>query len=143
MRLITLLIFLSLTACGKFESKKAIIDQALLPHIEQYKIDKKIHLGISDIEYIDVVFGELNRGQVGVCYIYDGGYKIIYIDRVYWSGMDESTKLVLIYHEMGHCDLGIMEHSEDYTIMGEYLMSGVDFNMNRDYYLNLLFKEHK
>jgi len=140
-RILSLSLFLFLAACGKFDTHKpAFIDKAILPYVMMYVNDKKAFQGTSAIRKIDIYFKSLyQEGYDGVCY-YRGPWRYIEIDPTFWSHASNAEKRVLVYHEMGHCDLNL-DHDPGYSIMNPFGMAGNVFNANRDYYLDLLFKK--
>lgn len=137
---------LILSACGQIEhtpQQTLGVDFAFIPFIEEYKTDKHRYTGSKSIKNISVIFQSMNQeGVDGLCSIIDNS-RIIRIDPVAWFYSSYYDKLALFYHEMGHCDLGILEHTSDNTIMNTSGIWGYELASNRDYYLNLLFTEGK
>jgi len=129
-----------LTGCGEFiPVTQARIDPVLLPYIELYQLNKYAYKKTYEIKKIDAVFFSYS-GLDGLCKISNTGYRIIEINPEYWFNATENEREVLIYHEMGHCDLNL-NHSETYSIMYPYGITGSTFGANKSYYLNLLFNE--
>lgn len=142
-RLLLSLSLLVTVACGKFQTPgPAYIDPNLLPYVMDYQVNKKLYIGVSTIRKIDIVFGSLSQnGWDGVCY-YRGPYRKIVMDAGYWydSSTTEDDRLVLMHHELGHCDLNL-DHTDDQTIMNPYAIPGSVYRIKPSYYLDMLFRK--
>lgn len=142
MKLLLLVSFflLSLTACSDFKAadfEPVKIDPAFDTILEQYKNDKFRFLGTREVKKINVLFYTQDSPVIGECITSDN--KTILIDPADWFYSSPNDQITLLYHEMGHCDLGIVNHATTNTIMNEYHLSGYDFGLNPDFYLNELF----
>ena len=67
--------------------------------------------------------------------------RLIQIDPVSWLFGSWDDKIVLFYHEMGHCDLDIHGHTDGQTIMNPYGITGYQFAADREGFLKKLFTE--
>lgn len=143
-----LLIFLvncSLPDPRKFKS----IDQEALPYVQLFES----HWG-NKIGDIPIGFTDLHEGITGRCVKYLKGKKEIQIDRKSWDGMlQESMRVGLIFHELGHCALGLQHDTtfianpsvSDFiryiprSFMYPYDFYSDFYSDNEDYYINQLF----
>jgi len=144
---ISLSLLLMLTGCSGYDPDE-YVDPAFTPFIKQYVKDKGLYTGIGSIRRIGIRFGNLTT-LAGVCrvksvkeFFVKRKYYNITIDKTIWDKIDDATRLLLFYHEMGHCDLSLL-HTTDKSIMNSFLMPVSLFNNDPDYYLNQLFKEGK
>lgn len=106
MRLPCVLIILLFSACGKGPAP-AIVDPTLAPYLAKFESD----IGAS-VAGINVQFADTEKVQpgtlgevVGECTRWSDGTRTIQIDSTYWAASDESQRVELIYHELGHCAL--------------------------------------
>ncbi len=94
-------------------------------------------------------FGTKFEGKViGVCYY---PFRKIEINKLYWDKASDTEKEMLIFHELGHCELH-RDHNKSFILdnnnneIPESLMYPKMFNPNiylnyRDYYIMELFNE--
>lgn len=130
-----------LTGCGQFKSAKiepSNVDPAFETILTRYKNDKVTYLGTSNTARIDILFYTQEYPVIAVC-IRSGNNRTILVDPYYWVNSSIYDQITVFYHEMGHCDLGIWEHSDTPTIMNEYVLDGNTFRSNETYYLEELF----
>lgn len=102
--LITLLV-----SCGGEIKPQITTDLVFKPYLEE--------LSISTIT--PIAFKDLPQGLGAQCNIYDNGYsREILVDRTYWDTISDSYRLVLIAHEIGHCDYNLphVEGTQDLLI---------------------------
>lgn len=128
----------SLTGCGHFMAfQKTTYPEELKPFMVRY-IDAKItHHNNGDFSKpILITFGELESPTAATCSNFGFKGRII-IDKETWDYSDFYTRLVLVFHELGHCDLNYMFHVPD-TLMNSYLLHGVNDD-NIDRYVKQLF----
>lgn len=125
---------LALSSCGK---KPVIVDAELLEYAMRFEQD----MGVSTAG-INMVFGELEGSKVGLCSIKNGEVKIT-VDKEYWATIAEPQRESLMYHELGHCAMGL-GHDEakndngcPRSIMFPYLFVSC-YNSFRDYYISEL-----
>ena len=133
---------LFLTACGGFEAIGPVtIAPEFMPYFLQYRIDKFNYTGSQSIRRINIIFSKL-EDYSAVCLFKNKGEETIEVDPEVWFKSTDTFKTILIYHELGHCDLNL-EHTTENFIMNPYLIDDILFNTNRNYYLTMLFKEGK
>lgn len=125
---------LMLSACGK---KEAVVD----PELSEYAMRFEREMGVTT-EGINMGFGSLKSPSVGLCSIKNGEVRIT-IDRAFWDTIGEEQREHLMYHELGHCAMGL---DHDNSIMGNncpksmmypYLFVNCYLN-HRDYYISEL-----
>lgn len=101
-----------------------------------------------------VLFNSLKGDTVGRCTTWVFGSRIVEIDYLYFSLIDEPSKEQLILHELGHCALNRFEHDNSRitypgelrtmpkTIMAEQVFNSIDmryYKKYRKYYIDELF----
>jgi len=120
MRFLLLLIFLS--SCGQLKgltdkihdpkNKNPRKHNTTDPVFEPYIAEFESYYG-NNITDIPINFGTLEGRRVGVCYTWSSGYREIEIDKKQWEKeLTEDQKYALIFHELGHCELG-RGHKDD------------------------------
>lgn len=143
--LLSIILLFSLS-CAKYESNISYVsvDYAFNGMLEEYKNTKYQYLNTRDTYPISIIFRSLRQdGFEGMCTRYSNGMLVIEIDPVAWYFGTIWDQRALFYHEMGHCDLGIWEHTEDITIMNSYGIWGNQLAANPDFYYRKLFIERK
>jgi len=111
MRLLIFLIFIftfALMSCGQFQSiKDPRTIHGVNPIFKPY-IDEYIYYKGRGLDYeIAIQFTDLPSNEGGLCTRFASGERQIEIDKDLWDNyLYEDTKLELIAHELGHCDLG-------------------------------------
>lgn len=102
---------------------------------------------------IPINFGPIEEDQYeGVCHEYSDGLKEIIIRKEWWDSESESSRRLMIFHELGHCSLG-RDHNDNRipnksntmlypeSIMSSTLMSPDYFSTyEREYYIELFTK---
>lgn len=135
---IIILLTLFMTACGHFyPTGPSIIDPELQPYYDLYIEHKETYTGFGNSAKVNMRFNILPGQYIGRCWKYSNGYRLIEIDRLFWSTASEKDREVLIFHELGHCDLN-RGHVEN-SIMRPYHLNGYIFSQNETLYLQELF----
>lgn len=119
------------------------VDPAFEEVLQSYKTDLLAYRGIVYFDHVSIVFADIHTNTnpaVGYCYM--GKTQLIEVDRHFWDAIDQDQKTVLLYHELGHCDL-MLDHTDGLNIMNPYLINGWMFANNRDLFLRMLFLEGK
>lgn len=117
-----LMIAMNLIGCG-IDEQKQVIDERLKPLVLEFQADFG-HVSSS------VVVGKLDNGSLATCFDYKGARtmygekavnKIIF-DEKYFEGLSPIIKKAILWHEAGHCELGL-DHSAagDYTLTDPYM----------------------
>ena len=142
-----------LSGCRENANKEIIIENEFVEYVDRFVAEaaaRGIEIDFSDtgllIEFRDAVSTESG----GVCYL---GRHHIQIEKFYWDGYNDLQREGLIFHELGHCELGRL-HKNDTLPNGEWLsrMRGdpipddASYVINytgtrRDYYVDELFDE--
>jgi hypothetical protein len=136
MSLYKLLPLLFLLGCGHF--KELYIEPEFRPIVDMYNDLKIEALGVGQYHQISMYFDNLDSPTAGICYRYSDGTREIYIDKLQWDNMSLYSRQVLIFHEMGHCDLGL-KHAPSPSIMQERLLSDYTYSLDRQFYIDQLF----
>jgi hypothetical protein len=108
--------------CGKEISRPTLnqdIDPAFAPYWQSFKDEANARFLSSSVSEQDVYiqFGDLDENLHGECIDGRGGDSIV-ISRDYWDTIDQTQREILIFHEIGHCQL-TRPHVGD----GGYLLS--------------------
>jgi hypothetical protein len=82
---------------------------------------------------------ELNSGVIGYC---THGGEIRFLTS-FWATASATTRLVLAYHELGHCALGLDHHDGEADIMNTYLLNEVIADEEWDELVNKMFGRAK
>ena len=105
--------------------------ESFYDHIKDIRID------------IPINFLPLKAGIGGQCVTYYTGEKEIFISMAMWPELGEIQRMLLIWHEMGHChlnrahDYGIVD-GRPASIMYPYVLDDELFLDNEDYYIREL-----
>lgn len=97
------LLFLFLAAC--VQDHAIFVEPDLRPYVDQYEKDSG-----TKVVGVTIRFGEIpNEKHVGICYKtidpFGGAKREIVIRKEYFDKITENQRMVLIYHELGHCYL--------------------------------------
>lgn len=143
---ITVTIIVTVACAGP--SIPRIVDPALEPFVGQFEalLGHQVHMtvGFGDLTAEDVVF---NEDVVGLCsYQQTAPYSpLITIDKQYFDNTDLGSQIELIFHELGHCELGRVHTSaldaskQPLSIMYPVNFGGSQFMINEQAYVNELF----
>jgi hypothetical protein len=80
------------------------------------------HQGFPAKVTVAIMFGETGHSDaLGTCFKYKNGYRYIAISKGYWAFLNEAQRTQLIWHELGHCQLGLMHNTSNVpTLMRAY-----------------------
>jgi hypothetical protein len=146
---------LILCKCIDDNASNVIVDSAFAKYVDAF-----IESGRSrgrDIDFsdtgLDIRFGEVNQNAGAECFELgnsaDGSHRIR-ISEPYWNEIDELAREVMIFHELGHCELERIHDNQLFSI-GDWksIMRGypipnkdpaINFHASRKkYYLDELF----
>lgn len=138
----SLLIFLSGCSGRHFDT---FIDSEFIPYIDMYRADKLHYNNISTIKHITMQFKSASN-SIGVCIKQKIGFNMTYsieIDPKNWFNSTADERQLLVYHELGHCDLNLPHSNTPISIMNEVLMDEYTFSSTKNYYINMLFTKGK
>lgn len=130
--MLILAIILFLSSCAK---PKIIVDPQLAVYVQRFEqaLGKKTRFSIQ--------FGKLDEGLVGVCIDYGDNVEIKISD-YHWPDLDEAHREEVMFHELGHCELGrghVNGIANGRPISVMYPMNfGDEYAEHRDYYIKEL-----
>ena len=166
--MIKLILTLSLlfVACGSMEPSKKLIyniqyskDTDLSDILKEYKRDKKTYLGTDKsfynirFKFVDKFYhssGKMVKGSCARGGQLVGNNRLIRFKKSNWDSILYHNKRLLVYHELGHCDLdlehyggGIMQESDLSTIEGDFSdLVARFFNLKTKYGINKIAQNH-
>ena len=97
-------------------------DQFLREQVTKFSIDaRKRKVPCFTMESALLVDGLItdNKNAVGYC---DFSYGI-FINRDFWMWASVQTRNTIVYHELGHCALGLEHHEGELDIMNPYIQA--------------------
>lgn len=121
------------------------------PAFQAYVSDFELYFA-TEVDY-PIQFGDTGADSIGLCYKWIGGYKEIVLSEKYWNKIDNNQRRELVYHELGHCQLGLDHNDTETTfpdigsgsypasIMRSYVFDSVEAQimlLQMDYYLKQL-----
>lgn len=135
--------------------QKPFIHSEILPYVKEFEAFYGKKVENTSINFTDF----LGSSVVGICLSHSKNSdwynsKVIKLDRRYWNESSKSSKEILIFHELGHCELN-RDHDDDFikiksgskevfmskTIMNSYIIDEDKYKENRSYYLIELFSK--
>jgi predicted SprT family Zn-dependent metalloprotease len=141
MKLLLLITLLVATACGKEQTPVFQYGRLVPAELETYVASFEKHYGKS-LENIRFDFVSLAKPTVGRCWMDE---HLVEFDKDYWDNANETTRELLVYHELGHCELR-REHTDakhtDYrpvSIMHPILLWYVEYLAHKQEYIDELF----
>jgi hypothetical protein len=140
-----LFLSVALVGCGGFSTRKGFVDPAFISYYKNFEIDELRFHGNGITHDISIKFADIKdpRGpQIAALCSDFVNPRLIEVDRLHWAGLSETSRKVLIYHELGHCELDL-DHTTDLTIMNQYLMNDTYFNSDPEGFISLLFLQGK
>lgn len=114
-RLFGYLAIIASLACGN----KGSIDPAFSSYISDF--EAKVGVAVSDL---DMRFNALKAPYLGVC-IHKTTTNEVQIDPAAWDRMEDPGRESLIFHELGHCVLGLSHNDTFVTVDGYYIEGSV------------------
>lgn len=96
-RIIILACLLLTTGCA---DAPAPIDEALRPFVNRFEttLGKKIKFSMR--------FVDMDHKYAGMCFVYLDGNRKVEISDYWWPQMTENGQEQVVFHELGHCELG-------------------------------------
>ena len=126
--LLASLIICVLTSCG---GDKTIID----PEFKVFVSDFEQKIGVK-VQNIIIKFSPTKYPIIGMC-ITGGETNEIHIDPQNWMGINKDGQELILYHELGHCILGL-PHDDRRSTLDNVSVEGSIMNTyffgNRSYY---------
>lgn len=121
----------ALSACGRGVGSYSV-DSAFEPYVRQFEQDAEAAGRSANVRALSMHFGATARdSEQGFCA--DGATPQITINPKAWAEASETTRKVLVYHELGHCVLG-RTHRDDQirSLLGPYPASLMHSELIRD-----------
>lgn len=138
-----------LSGCGTFKVSNGIYAPSyLIDYIDDYLDDKEKFYGYKEVNYpIFFSFSKLKKPVIANCStVIVKGYgetfkKHIKIDIDFWNRSDYCEVKLVIYHELGHCDLSLSHNNTSLMIMNSNKNSITDsFCKDDSNYIEQFFK---
>ena len=117
-----LILIIVLVGCGKRDSDHSFrfslttdgakvreVDATLEPFVGSFEDEWRQKIAFK------VAFGNLDTGSAGHCLEWTNNDKLVEIDRVYFQTLNKDQQEALVWHELGHCALGL-DHDEKLVI---------------------------
>lgn len=150
--ILLVLVILINFGCGQgFVLGDAGIDPLFRQHIAKFERILGVRVNVA------VQFADLWPNQYGVCHVRGGknsGRSEVEIDAVSWDRFDEGMREQILFHELGHCVLGL-NHDNSRGTVGRYPESPLSimymysfgdrlvYQENLDYYYNELYQKSR
>ena len=135
MKYLLLLLAVALQGCGRHQAAE------FAPYVNEFRdILKANNVAdlYSNVDGVSIEFAPSDHGEDARCSYRFIAPPLITVRKEVWDVADDSSKRMLIYHELGHCVLG-RDHTEERSIMnGKYRV--VDFEKNQEFYLEELLR---
>lgn len=134
---------LSLVACG---AKKGVQDPAVVEYVQRYESTFGRDVSSQTITMVDKIENTSAPGTVGVCF---SGADEIHILRSYWDKASDLQKQMVVFHELGHCDMheehrvGLQPDNCANSIMYPYTLSDTCYTEHMSDYLKELIANRK
>ena len=143
--LLLILLFLQI-ACGTKETREF---GEFEPYITQFELEAAKHHWPLKIISLTVKFGTLPSQTLAMCTV-NHQESLITVNETRWSGLSNTQKTIVLYHELGHCVLNRRhDNSEDpkkekkiKSIMHAHPLIASDYELHEDAYLAELFFEN-
>jgi hypothetical protein len=115
--------FFSLSSCEPDTIFITVVDEPLQAYFDRF-IDEAAIRGL-DVSYatsqVDAHIGEITEPNViGQCAWSQNHQHSITLDRQYWSSANDMQREFVVFHELGHCVLGL-QHIDDSDANGNCL----------------------
>jgi hypothetical protein len=163
------LVMVLVSSCGKGSNKPTNPDRPPLPippqdehtldidGFEEYIFDFEddaakhgnVQLTITDLI---IFFKDIENENIGTenekiilgrCYVSPNRTPIVHIDPGHWSGLSDTSRKLLVYHELGHCILERKHEDDVPSIMSAYLLNKFEYEEKEEYFLEELFDSSK
>lgn len=94
------------------------------PYVDKFIADSVIVREPVKIDNLIIHFADLskNPNTLGQCTVGMGTVPTIEIDFKHWGSLEEATRVALLYHELGHCVLGLSHTENPNSIMYPYIL---------------------
>lgn len=141
---------LSLIGCGVEDneaySRNKVYDvNGFEGYIQLFEQEAAMHGKLIKIDDISIVYKVLENDKNGSiklaqCRMPNKSYSPrIEVDPIKWKKLTTVGRMLVIFHELGHCVL-LYDHRDEYlSIMNTYLMDPKQFTKNENLYMDELF----
>lgn len=77
------------------------------PEFESIFLEFTTICQLEAIPEIPIGFADIEGSAAGLCIELEDGTKEILIDEPYWNSANDRQRAYIVYHELGHCVLGL------------------------------------
>lgn len=122
----SLIILFAIVSCGPFEDtddykpyRGGPGSQSVDPEMQEYYNRFEVKIGVN-ANHIPSTFSYIKEHEnaVGLCWDYGYHDHEIEIDIDYWNRVSDLGREQLIFHELGHCALGLGHNEETFNVKG-------------------------
>ena len=127
-------------SCAGIQSVIINVEPTIQEHIDTYFIEKLKELDSNKPSHaIEFKFADLDDTRLGACRFHRDPTRprVVEIDHEKWLGASNSRREQLVFHELGHCDLGIL-HTKAGIMRANQLQDSF-YVSNRDILVHELF----
>lgn len=151
-----------LSGCGLIQNRPAgTIEPQFIPYVSYFSSKAEDNqVGIGDLYSLSVNFSEdtdpNNKNTLGICIRHSDSQQV-YIRKSYWDKASIIDREELIFHELGHCLLGLQHDNSlqiardfatnvntdfrlPHSIMNPYHLGNIVYGDNREEYIRQLFQ---
>jgi hypothetical protein len=122
---------LSVMACGRSVAPE------FQTYLTDFEADAKRFGRDVNTDSISISFGDTGSPNNGaICHT---GSKEIIVQKALWDVDDDTERKIIVYHELGHCVLGL-DHSTELGIMYPSRVPEVVYKLNPDSFLTKFFE---
>ena len=157
---------LSLLSCGVFEEEEKEIAEPFYDLLNAF-LDEAKHRGY-DIysDHLVMRFGEIDQSdrQIAICVTYISSNPVqeiakkrsdwrkvfgpgkapeVIVPLQNWDLLSATQREITIFHELGHCLLGLGHYDDKPAIMNTYIMSSRYYRENREVLIDELFDSYR
>lgn len=130
--LIIAVLLVTVMACGK-----ATVEPEFQSYLADFQADAKRFNRDVDTSQVSIKFGDTGSMENGaVCHT---GSKQINVQKSAWANGNDTDRMIIIYHELGHCVLGL-NHTTELGIMSSNAVPEVVYRLNPDLFLTSFFE---
>jgi hypothetical protein len=113
------------------------------PFYDKFKRDRLKYTETETDEHVYFYFSDLKEQEFAFCDDFNNE-RVVHINETEWNKLIDAGKEMLLYHELGHCILGLehydkMKDEHPVSLMHAYDMDFVWYIQNREYYVKELF----
>lgn len=123
-------------------TSNAFHDNRAKPYVDEFvKISKQFDPTLeAKVRQTKITFGKLGKNHLGICYY---NFNEIILSEKDWGKLPVENREEVIFHELGHCVLGYIAHTNEGIMRPAGLYNPVYYRFNYDYLINELFDKTK